>query len=122
MLTVSIQKMNDVTILKCRGRIVRGDEKNLLCSAMRSTDRVMIEMSEVEAIDAAGIGMLVSLQAAGVYLTLLNPSRHVRTVLRLTELDSILPTAESAQYGAEAPAVEGGALGEVVSAAMPLAS
>jgi len=96
-LTVSVQKVNDIAILKCRGRIVRGEEKSVLCAAIRASEQVVLDMSAVEAIDAAGIGMLVSLQAAGVYVTLLNPSRHVRTVLRLTELDSILPTVESVE-------------------------
>jgi len=121
-LTVSVQKLNDIVILKCRGRIVRGEERGLLCAAVRVADRVILDMSGVEAIDAAGIGLLVSLQASGVYLTLLSPSRHVRTVLRLTELDSILPTVESLEEAVEVPLLQRGPIVEDVSAGLPLAS
>ena len=39
--------------------------------------------------DAAGIGALVSLQAAGVYLKLLNPTQPVREILRLKGLEAV---------------------------------
>lgn len=99
MLTVSIQNVNDVAILKCRGRLVRGEEKSLLCAAAWLPQQVILDMSEVEAIDAGGIGLLVSLQAAGIYLTLLNPTEPVRDVLRLTEVDSIVQICESQSPG-----------------------
>lgn len=94
MLTVSTEMLNGTAILKCRGRMVRGEEKSLLCAAVHLPENVIVEMSGVEAIDAAGIGLLVSLQAAGVYLTVLNPSRHVRTVLRLTGLETVVPVCD----------------------------
>jgi anti-anti-sigma regulatory factor len=49
----------------------------------------------VDAIDAAGIGALVSLQASGIYLTLLNPTEQVREVLRVTQLESVFEIRES---------------------------
>ena len=94
MFIVSVQNVDGTTVLKCRGRLVRGEEKRLLCAAVQLSGNVTVEMSGVEAIDAAGIGLLVSLQAAGVYLTVLNPSRHVRTVLRLTGLDSVVQVCD----------------------------
>ena len=54
-----------------------------------------MDLSGVTAIDAAGIGALVSLQAAGTYLRLVRPSMAVRQVLRLTTLDSIFEISES---------------------------
>ena len=56
---------------------------------------VTLDLAEVSAIDAAGIGVLVSLQAAGVYLQLLNPTPQVREVLKVTQLDSIFEICES---------------------------
>jgi anti-anti-sigma regulatory factor len=50
----------------------------------------------VDTIDAAGIGSLVSLQASGIYLTLVNPTEHVRELLRVTQLDSIFEISQSA--------------------------
>jgi anti-anti-sigma factor len=90
MLTVTTFYSNDVLILECRGRIVRGDETSILCAAARQDVRnVVVDLKEVETIDAAGVGALVSLQAAGIYLKLANPNAQVRELLKVTKLDSI---------------------------------
>jgi anti-anti-sigma factor len=57
--------------------------------------RVILDLAEVDAIDAAGIGALVSLQAAGIYLKLMNPTPQVREILNITKLDSIFEIFES---------------------------
>jgi anti-anti-sigma regulatory factor len=45
-----------------------------LCTVVRQESRnVVLDLSKVDAIDAAGVGALIALQAAGVYLRLLNP-------------------------------------------------
>jgi anti-anti-sigma factor len=56
---------------------------------------VTLDLTEVDAIDAAGIGSLISLQASGIYLTLLNPNEQVREVLKITQLDSIFEIRDS---------------------------
>lgn len=96
MLIVSTRKVNHATVLKCSGRMVLGQQRTLLCAAVRLSE-FALDLSEVEAIDAAGIGLLVSLQAAGVYLTLVNPSDAVRNVLRLTGVDTVLPIVQSVE-------------------------
>jgi anti-sigma B factor antagonist len=91
MLTVEIEDRNDAVVLHCAGRIVRGEETALLCAASRHRGRsLVVDLAGVEAIDAAGIGALVSLQAAGIYLTLANAGERVREVLRVTQVDTIL--------------------------------
>ena len=96
MLTVTTQNLGEATILRCSGRIVRGDETAILCAAVQQQERnVMLDLTEVESIDAAGIGLLVTLQAAGYYLTLINPTAQVREVLRVTKVDSILEICEA---------------------------
>ena len=55
----------------------------------------MLDLTLVDAIDAAGVGALVSLQAAGVYLKLMNPTRQVREILKITHLDTIFEICES---------------------------
>lgn len=90
MLKVTVEHAGPVVILHCVGRIVRGEESTLLCNAVQQRSReVLLDLSAVEAIDAAGIGALISLQAAGVYLKLLNPSKGVVDVLRVTQLESV---------------------------------
>ncbi len=87
-LKVSVNHVGNAAILKCEGRIVRGEESRLLCAAIGSSEAIL-DLSAVDSIDAAGVGMLVSLQAAGVYLTLLNPNEAVSEVLHVTGLDTV---------------------------------
>jgi anti-anti-sigma factor len=96
MLTINVESISEVVVLRCSGRIVCGHETALLCSAMQQESRnVVLDLTEVDAIDAAGVGALLSLQAAGVYLKLLNPSRQVREILKATRLNSIFEICES---------------------------
>jgi anti-anti-sigma factor len=99
-LTVTNQSFGEMTILKCSGRIVRGEETALLCAAVQQQQRdIILDLSEVDAVDAAGIGLLVTLQAAGYYLTLMNPAAHVREILRVTKLDTVIEISELQQTG-----------------------
>jgi anti-anti-sigma factor len=95
-LTVTIQNESDMVILRCEGRIVRGEESALLCAAVRQHGQdIVLDLADVTAIDAAGIGALVSLQAAGIYLTLMNPTVAVHSVLRLMGMDSLFEIGEA---------------------------
>ena len=96
MLTVTIEERGDAAILRCAGRIVHGQETAILCAAVRQGERdLVLDLSEVVAIDAAGIGLLVSLQAAGIYLKLANPTKQVREVLRVTRLESVFEICDT---------------------------
>jgi anti-anti-sigma factor len=90
MLTVIVENAGEVVVLRCLGRIVRGHETAILCSAaQQQSQNLVLDLTQVEAIDAAGTGALISLQAAGFYLKLMNPTQQVRDVLNITRLDSI---------------------------------
>ena len=59
MLNISIEKLCGVMTLKCKGRIVRGDETTILCAAIHQQERELnLDLSEVTTIDAGGIGAL----------------------------------------------------------------
>lgn len=122
MLTVSVQNIDGVTILKCRGRLVRGTEKSLLCAAARLTGNLTLDISELDAIDAAGIGLLISLQAAGIYPILLNPTDSVRRVLMLTGVDTVvqISTSSSAETNPMQP-MQAALIPDENVVAMPLA-
>jgi anti-anti-sigma factor len=96
MLHVSVEDLGENVVLHCAGRIVRGHETALLCAAVRQHGRsITLDLSGVEAIDAAGIGALISLQAAGIYLQILNPTKAVRELLRITRLDTVFEICSS---------------------------
>jgi anti-anti-sigma factor len=91
MLHITSKRIDDKVILQCQGSIARGDETALLCAAIRHEGRdLTLDLTHVDAIDVAGIGALISLQAAGIYLKLLNPTEPVRRLLKITQLDTIL--------------------------------
>jgi anti-anti-sigma regulatory factor len=90
MLTVNVQDFEDDVILQCSGRILRGEETGILCAALAYSGRnVILDLAEVDAIDESGIGMLISLQAAGIYLKLVNPNDRVLEMLKVKQADSI---------------------------------
>jgi anti-anti-sigma factor len=96
MLSVTVEDLGNLVILRCVGRMVRGSETPILCAAMRQQGRdIVIDLKRVDAMDAAGIGALISLQAAGTYLKLMDPNEHVREVLRVTGLESVLEICEA---------------------------
>ena len=96
MMRVTVEDFGEVVVLHCAGKIVHGHEASILCSAVHQQSRnIVLDLTEIDAIDAAGIGALASLQAAGVYLKLVNPTRGVREVLKVTKLDSIFEICES---------------------------
>jgi anti-sigma B factor antagonist len=95
-LRVTVQKLGDLAILHCQGRIVRGQETSILCAVVRQNGRnVLLDLRNVDGIDAGGLGLLVSLRAAGFRLKLMEPTAHVRRILSLTKLDSIFEICES---------------------------
>ncbi len=109
MLTITVEDIGEAVILHCEGRIERGDETTVLCPAMRQEGRsIGVDLAEVDGIDAAGIGALVSLQAAGIYLKLMNPTQQVREILRANELDSIFEISESQAPAATTESTQSG--------------
>jgi len=89
-ITVTTHHTADTVILRCQGRLVRGEESSLLCVAVQEHGKdVVVDLEGVTAIDAAGIGALLSLQAAGIYLRLVSPTEPVWEVLRLTGLEKV---------------------------------
>ena len=96
MLTLDVEKANDVAVVRCSGRLVRGTEVSTLRNAVVSehnTRIVVLDLSEVEALDAGGLNALVSLQLwsrnHGVQLKLVNPSPFVREMLTRMRLDQV---------------------------------
>ena len=109
MLTITVEHVGESVMLQCVGRIVLGDETALLCAVMQQEGRkVILDLTQVDAIDAAGIGALLSLQAAGIYLRLMNPTSQVREVLRVTKMDSILEIYPSQSIVGRTDAIQAG--------------
>ncbi len=97
MLTTHVEQLKDVAIVKCAGRLVRGEGvrvlKNVVVSG-NNTRVIVLDLSDVESVDAAGLTALVSLhhwsRSRNIELKLINPSRFVLEVLDRTRLSSVL--------------------------------
>jgi anti-anti-sigma factor len=93
-LRMTIDSLGDVSVFRCAGRITAGDEDFLRVAVhSRSGSRaIVLDLAEVTAIDAAGLGMLVSLRgwtkASGTELKLMNLTPWVEEVFQITNLRS----------------------------------
>jgi anti-anti-sigma factor len=96
MLTIEVKKTGDVAVVRCTGRIVRGAEVRTLRNAVfaeKDIRVVVIDLSDVETLDAGGLTALLSLQqwaqSRKVQLKLVNPSHFVNEILTRTGLDHV---------------------------------
>src|SRR5580704_8383252 len=94
-LCIRTEKTGEVAVLQCTGRIVR-EALYLLKQAVTGLSQLrvlVLDLSEVDLIDAAGVGVLVFVHnwtsVKGIQLQLVNPSRQVRQMLELTGLTSV---------------------------------
>ena len=92
--TVATHRLGDVMVVRCLGRITFGyaDRLKVVVKQAR-TPVVVLDLAETTAIDAAGLGMLVSLQswaqAAGTTLKLMNLRPAVEELFELTNLKDV---------------------------------
>ena len=98
-LSLLTRQLEHATVVDLEGRIVFGDESNLLREKVKKIilehrRPVVLNLSKINYIDSAGIGTLVALytsaHAAGTELRLACPSPKVEHVLKITKLLPIL--------------------------------
>src|ERR1700679_3672450 len=89
MLNVTVDKIGELAVVRCEGRMVQSDSAYKLREAVTSlTDAriVVLELSEVSAIGGGGFGMLVFLQRwareNNIRFLLFNPSELVLSALK----------------------------------------
>jgi len=106
-LSLETRNRGDVVIVHCQGRVVYRDEaaalSRLAGEFLAQGSKVVLDLSGVSAMDSAGIGELALLQSwaqeRGANLKCAGPNDMVRTLLDLTNLDSVVevhPTLDSA--------------------------
>jgi len=95
-LQYQIERAEDVAVVRCSGRMVRGAAMDGLRRRIEQLDRLrvlVLDLSEVQAIDAGGLGTLVlvrrwSLQNSA-RLKLVDPPVFLRQLLEATHLNSV---------------------------------
>ena len=97
-LSLETRNRGDVIIVHCQGRIVYRDEAAALSrvvgEVLPQARKLVLDLSGVSSIDSAGIGELALLQSLAqgqnVSLKCAAPTPLVRSLLDLTNLDSVL--------------------------------
>jgi anti-sigma B factor antagonist len=111
-LKLSLETVNrgDVIIVHCEGRIVYRDEaaalSRVVSDVLRHSNKLVLDLSGVTSMDSAGIGELALLQTwaqnRNVAFKCAGPNVLVRTLLELTNLDSVLAVHPSLDAALEA--------------------
>jgi len=96
MLDLGIERIGGLGIVECRGRIVRSEAAFKLRRAVTSLESsriIVLDLSEVSAVEGGGLGMLVFLQRWAfdhkIQLKLFNPRKSVHD--RLGVVNSLQP-------------------------------
>ena len=103
MLKINVDNIGDLAVVECEGRIVQSDAACRLREAVTlqgDARTVVLDLSEVNAIEGGGLGMLVFLQRwaqeHNIRFKLFNPSRSVQERLKkvssMSEFD--IPTLD----------------------------
>jgi anti-anti-sigma factor len=95
-LTYQIECLQDVAVVGCSGRLVRGaalDEFRRRVERLEHLRVLVLDLSGVEQLDAGGLGVLLLLRRWAlqhrVQMKLVDPSPFVRRVLEATHLNSV---------------------------------
>lgn len=117
-LSLETRDVGQVTIVRCNGRIVTGDESESLRShvtwLLRDRKAIILHLGDVAFVDSSGLGTMVrsltSVRQKGGDLKLCNVPEHTRKVLAMTSLTTLFDTHESEEsavsafYRASSPA------------------
>ena len=97
-LKITTREVDQVTILDISGRIILGDELDVLRDAVRTLltqgkKKIILNLAEVSYIDSSGVGELVrsftSVRNQGGELKLLNLTKKVNDLLQITKLYTV---------------------------------
>jgi anti-anti-sigma factor len=106
MLSLHTNRINDVAIIECQGRIVHSEAAFALRSAVTSQDDarlILLDLSDVLAIEGSGLGMLLFLRRWAhdhdIHLKLFNPHKSVSDRLEIANsmLDLQIVTPDEMQ-------------------------
>jgi anti-sigma B factor antagonist len=97
-LSLETRNRGDVMVVHCQGRIVYRDEaaalSRLVGELLQHSSKLILDLSGVNSMDSAGIGELALLQTwaqeKNANLKIAGANNLVRTLLDLTNLDSVL--------------------------------
>ncbi len=105
-----VRQVDGVTVLDLSGKITLGENSGKLRSAVQdalsSSKKILLNLADVNYIDSAGLGELVSafttVKNAGGELKLLNLTKKVRDLLVITKLLTVFDVKDNEQEAIKA--------------------
>jgi len=95
-LQYEIERLQDVAIVRCEGRMVRGEALDVFRRRIEQLDRLrvlVLDLSDIQQIDAGGLGTLLLVRRwtmqNSARLKLVNPPMFFRRILEATKLNSV---------------------------------
>jgi anti-anti-sigma factor len=108
-MVIDIEQHNRVCILRCRGRFVAGPEMDYMQTRMDDIKRldcakVLADFQDVTSLGSLGVTFIVGVYASvvrkpGGRFVLVGASPHVKHVLDLTQLATVIPQAADVASG-----------------------
>ena len=96
-LKFQVEGWQDVAVVNCSGRMVRGAALDDFCRRIEQLERVrvlVLDVSEVKQLDAGGLGTLLRLRRWAIKnsakMQLVNPPLFFRKLLEATRLTTVL--------------------------------
>ena len=102
-LNLDISRTDDIAIVRCRGRIVFGEEadelRRVILSLLKETNRIVLNFAWVGHIDSSGVGTVVasfiSARHRGAEIKFAALLPVARRVLRMTNVDRLFEVYDS---------------------------
>jgi anti-sigma B factor antagonist len=106
-LNIDVSRTKDIAIVRCRGRIVFGEEadelRGVILGLLKETQRIVLSLAWIEYIDSTGLGVLVASfissrhRGAEIKLAGLGPrARQLLTTARVDRLFEVYDSADEA--------------------------
>jgi anti-anti-sigma factor len=115
-MVIDVEQCNRVCILRCRGRFVAGPQMDYMLTRMGDIKRLectklLADFQDVTSLGSMGVTFLVGVYASvvrkpGGRFVLVGASPHVKHVLDLTQLASVIPQASDLASGLAVLATE----------------
>ena len=104
-LDLDVSRVGDIAVVRCRGRIVFGQEtdelRGLILSLLKETNRIVLNLAWVVYIDSSGLGTLVasfiSARHRGAEIKFATLAPRARRLLTITKVDRIFEVYDSAE-------------------------
>ena len=104
-LNLDVSRTGDISVVRCRGRIVFGEEadelRRVVLSLLNETQRIVLNLAWIVHIDSSGLGTLVasfiSARHRGAEIRFAALSPRVRRALTSTNVDQLFEVYDSTE-------------------------